>query len=225
MFQPHRYTRTKFPVPELGECFKDANLVLLLPIYAASEPAIPGVTSALIADEIRQRMGADFTGAAGRERGGRGKMVEGERERAGRGPDSRGREHMGNWQRLISSTLNNGIVTVTLNEPLSKHTTFRIGGPAGALVTAKTVAGLKAALDFARRNEVRWKVFGAGSNLLVSGQGYPGMVIKLGAGFSGIERRTATSHKPPATSLHKGRCRDNAQSRCGFRDRKESDRG
>lgn len=94
---------------------------------------------------------------------------------------------MGNWQRLISSTLNNGIVTVTLNEPLSKHTTFRIGGPAGALVTAKTVAGLKAALDFARQNDVRWKVFGAGSNLLVSGQGYPGMVIKLGSGFGGIE--------------------------------------
>lgn len=94
---------------------------------------------------------------------------------------------MGNWQRLISSTLNNGIVTVTLNEPLSKHTTFRIGGPAGALVTAKTIAGLKAALNFARRNEVRWKVFGAGSNLLVSGQGYPGVVIKLGSGFSGIE--------------------------------------
>ena len=108
---------------------------------------------------------------------------------------------MGNWQRLISSTLNNGIVTVSLNEPLSKHTTFRIGGPAGALVTAKTVAGLKAALDFARRNEVRWKVFGAGSNLLVSGQGSPGMVIKLGSGFSGIELEPtpATSHQPPVT--------------------------
>lgn len=106
---------------------------------------------------------------------------------------------MGNWQRLISSTLNNGIVTVTLNEPLSKHTTFRIGGPAGALVTARTIAGLKAALDFARQNDVRWKVFGAGSNLLVSGQGYPGMVIKLGAGFSGIELEPplAASHQPP----------------------------
>jgi UDP-N-acetylmuramate dehydrogenase len=88
-----------------------------------------------------------------------------------------------------------------LNEPLSKHTTFRIGGPAGALVTAKTVAGLKAALDFARQNDVRWKVFGAGSNLLVSGQGYPGMVIKLGSGFSGIEveRPPAASPQPPAT--------------------------
>jgi len=108
---------------------------------------------------------------------------------------------MGNWQRLISSTLNNGIVTVTLNEPLSRHTTFRIGGPAGALVTAKTLAGLRAALEFARSNDVRWKVFGAGSNLLVSGQGYPGMVIKLGAGFGGIELEppTAASRQPPAT--------------------------
>jgi UDP-N-acetylmuramate dehydrogenase len=92
-------------------------------------------------------------------------------------------------------------VTVSLNEPLSKHTTFRIGGPAGALVNAKTVAGVKAALDFARRNDVRWKVFGAGSNLLVSGQGYPGIVIKLGAGFSGIEVEGPVLKVGAATTL------------------------
>jgi UDP-N-acetylmuramate--alanine ligase len=60
VFQPHRYTRTKFLAGEFGISFKDANLVLLLPIYAASEPAIPGVTSALIADEIRRTMGESF---------------------------------------------------------------------------------------------------------------------------------------------------------------------
>jgi UDP-N-acetylmuramate--alanine ligase len=60
VFQPHRYTRTKSLAPEFGDCFKDANVVLLLPIYAASESVIPGVTSALIRDEIRRRMGESF---------------------------------------------------------------------------------------------------------------------------------------------------------------------
>lgn len=60
VFQPHRYTRTKFLAPEFGGCFRDANVVLLLPIYPASEPEIPGVTSTLIADEIRRAMGEGF---------------------------------------------------------------------------------------------------------------------------------------------------------------------
>jgi len=60
VFQPHRYTRTKFLFREFGDCFRNANVVVLLPIYAASEPPIPGVTSALIADAVRQRMGGGF---------------------------------------------------------------------------------------------------------------------------------------------------------------------
>jgi UDP-N-acetylmuramate--alanine ligase len=57
VFQPHRYTRTKFLAPEFGPAFADANAVVILPIYPASEPPIPGVSSRLIADEICETMG------------------------------------------------------------------------------------------------------------------------------------------------------------------------
>ena len=64
------------------------------------------------------------------------------------------------------------------NEPLSKHTTFRIGGPAEFFFEPKSIKEIKEALKFAR--EKRKKVFfiSNGSNLLVSDEGLKGVVIR-----------------------------------------------
>ena len=45
IFQPHRYTRTKFLLDELAGCFAGCDRVYVLDIYGASEPPIPGVSS------------------------------------------------------------------------------------------------------------------------------------------------------------------------------------
>jgi UDP-N-acetylmuramate--alanine ligase len=52
VFQPHRYTRTKDLLAEFGTAFKDADTVIVLPIYAASEEPIPGVTAERVAEQI-----------------------------------------------------------------------------------------------------------------------------------------------------------------------------
>jgi UDP-N-acetylmuramate--alanine ligase len=52
VFQPHRYSRTKDLMEEFGSAFKDADTVIVLPIYAASEEPIPGVTGELLAARI-----------------------------------------------------------------------------------------------------------------------------------------------------------------------------
>ena len=44
IFQPHRYTRTQLLLDEFATAFRDADSVLVLDIYAASEPPIPGIT-------------------------------------------------------------------------------------------------------------------------------------------------------------------------------------
>ncbi|MCL8206933.1 MAG: UDP-N-acetylmuramate dehydrogenase [Actinomycetia bacterium] len=64
-------------------------------------------------------------------------------------------------------------------EPLRRHTTFGIGGPAGLFVEPDTTAALAAALDALREAGVPWFVVGLGSNLLVSDRGYPGVVLSL----------------------------------------------
>jgi UDP-N-acetylmuramate--alanine ligase len=58
VFQPHRYTRTRALLSRFATCFAGVAELVLLPIYAASEPPIPGVTSERLADAIR---GADGT--------------------------------------------------------------------------------------------------------------------------------------------------------------------
>jgi UDP-N-acetylmuramate--alanine ligase len=60
VFQPHRYTRTKALARDFGSAFRAADVLVLLPVYAASEPAIPGVSSGLIASEVRRVMGEQF---------------------------------------------------------------------------------------------------------------------------------------------------------------------
>ena len=51
-FQPHRFTRTKALMDEFATCFRDADRLWVTDIYAASEPEIPGVTSARLVEEI-----------------------------------------------------------------------------------------------------------------------------------------------------------------------------
>ena len=52
VFQPHRYSRTLDLLEEFGGAFADADTVIVLPIYAASEEAIPGVTAERLASRI-----------------------------------------------------------------------------------------------------------------------------------------------------------------------------
>ena len=52
VFQPHRYTRTRDLLEEFGGAFADADTVIVLPIYAASEEPIAGVTAELLAGRI-----------------------------------------------------------------------------------------------------------------------------------------------------------------------------
>jgi len=53
IFQPHRYTRTKDLMDEFGRAFVDADTVVVLPIYAASEEPIPGITAEQLTEKIQ----------------------------------------------------------------------------------------------------------------------------------------------------------------------------
>lgn len=54
VFQPHRYTRTKFLLNEFSTCFNLADYLILTDIYAASEKPIEGVSTAILEDKIRE---------------------------------------------------------------------------------------------------------------------------------------------------------------------------
>jgi len=72
-------------------------------------------------------------------------------------------------------------------EPLARHTSFRIGGPAELLVLPAGVDELAVVLRAAADAGVRVTLLGGGSNLLVGDGGIRGVVVKLGRGFRQVE--------------------------------------
>lgn len=78
---------------------------------------------------------------------------------------------------------------VAYDEPMSCHTTFKIGGPADLFITAHNTAMLSDALREAREMDVRTMMIGKGSNLLVSDEGVRGAVILLDGAFCDIRQR------------------------------------
>lgn len=69
---------------------------------------------------------------------------------------------------------------VTFDEPMEKHTTFRIGGNAECFVRVGNVEELSALIDFCNREEIPFFFMGKGSNLLVSDKGISGVVATFG---------------------------------------------
>jgi UDP-N-acetylmuramate--alanine ligase len=66
LFQPHRYTRTMHLMDEFARSFHDADRVVVLDIYAASEKPIEGVSSDKLVDRMRQfgHRGAEYAGSS-----------------------------------------------------------------------------------------------------------------------------------------------------------------
>lgn len=68
---------------------------------------------------------------------------------------------------------------VTKEEPMKKHTTFRVGGPALFFVSPSGEEALKNTILLCRENEMPFYILGNGSNLLVSDEGYKGVMISM----------------------------------------------
>src|SRR3989442_14257357 len=68
---------------------------------------------------------------------------------------------------------------VRFKEPLSFHTSLRIGGPADVFVVPQDVEDIRVALSFGEREQLPVEVIGGGNNLLVADRGYRGVVLKL----------------------------------------------
>lgn len=73
------------------------------------------------------------------------------------------------------------------DEPMKNHTTFRIGGPADCLAVPHTIDEAEKVIRSCRQEGVPCFIMGNGSNLLVSDQGFRGVVVQLYKEFAGIE--------------------------------------
>lgn len=85
------------------------------------------------------------------------------------------------------------------NEPMSEHTSFRVGGPADIYVEAASESELLSIIERLRERDVPFLVIGQGSNLLVSDQGYRGAIVRCRMERAWVE--AGRLHAQAGTSL------------------------
>jgi len=194
MFQPHRYSRTNALRREFGRAFDNADRVVVTDIYAASEKPLPGISGQTIADEIAAHghRGVTYQPRLGRVHYDVGNMIA-----SGDLILSLG---AGNIHEQLSSLAADLVIAerlkgiageegdVRLYEPLAKHTTLRVGGPAQFWVEPRTDAAFAELIRFCRGESLPLFVLGRGSNLLVRDGGIRGVVIHPSGGdFDKVE--------------------------------------
>ena len=72
-----------------------------------------------------------------------------------------------------------GTERVLFEEPMKRHTTFRIGGPAEVFCMPESFNEIRRVLEICKEEKLPCFILGNGSNLLVSDKGYRGVVIQL----------------------------------------------
>jgi UDP-N-acetylmuramate--L-alanine ligase/UDP-N-acetylenolpyruvoylglucosamine reductase len=188
MFQPHRYSRTKLLRKEFGRAFDQADRVVITDIYGSNESPMPGVTGQMIADEIAAHghRGVSYQPRLEWVHRDVGNMLE-----TGDLVLSLG---AGNIHEQLSTLAADLVIAeklkeivgeegdVRLYEPLAKHTTLRVGGPAQFWVEPRDEKAFSELIRFCRRENLPLFVIGRGSNLLVRDGGIRGVVVHPSGG-------------------------------------------
>src|ERR1700730_10245508 len=188
MFQPHRYSRTQKLRKEFGRAFDQADRVVITDVYGSNEAPMPGVSGQMIVDEITAsgHRGWSYQPRLDWVHCDVGNMLE-----SGDLVLSLG---AGNVHEQLSILAADLVIAeklkeivgedgdVRLYEPLSKHTTLRVGGPAQFWVEPRNEATLSELIRFCRREILPLFVIGRGSNLLVRDGGIRGVVVHPSGG-------------------------------------------
>lgn len=96
-----------------------------------------------------------------------------------------------------------GSEQVLLDEPMSRHTTFRIGGPADYFVVPRSTDEIKDTIEICKNAQVPYYILGNGSNLLVGDKGYRGVVIQIYKNLNEIHTEGNVIHAQAGALLSK----------------------
>jgi len=82
------------------------------------------------------------------------------------------------------------------DSPMSQFSTFKVGGPAEAILTVSNTGELQSLIQWLKKYEIDWWIVGRGSNILVPDRGLAGVIIILEGEFRSIEKLPADPHTP-----------------------------
>jgi UDP-N-acetylmuramate--alanine ligase len=205
-FQPHRYTRVQALRDQFGAAFAGADRLFLTDIYAASEQPIEGVNGYTLIDAVHAAGQKDVIYEPNLDRLAKHLATE---ARAGdlilvmgagdiyKVAEKTG-EILATRKPIIAEqpmkidvdlrSLLSDKAVIRLDEPMTRHTSLRVGGPAELWVEPWNEKDLTKLLHYCHQREVPVTIVGRGTNLLVRDGGIPGVVVHLSSDeFSKIE--------------------------------------
>ncbi|MFH1784709.1 MAG: UDP-N-acetylmuramate dehydrogenase [bacterium] len=101
----------------------------------------------------------------------------------------------------IFSDIKKMVQKTTKDEPLSKYTSFCIGGAADVFVEVTTIEELRSILKYADSRNISILALGRGTNILVSDKGFRGIVLQLGEAFRGVDFKKDCAEAGSAAEL------------------------
>jgi UDP-N-acetylmuramate--L-alanine ligase/UDP-N-acetylenolpyruvoylglucosamine reductase len=187
LFQPHRYSRTAALRKEFGKAFRDADLVHVAPIYPAGEAPITGIGAQTIVEEVRDagHQGIFSSGSVHAAATAAASALQ-----AGDFVITLGAGNIHEAGTLLAGELSlraklrkaMGAGVIRIGEPLSRHTTMKVGGPARFWAEPETEEGFSELVRVCHDEGTPFMVMGRGSNLIIRDGGFPGVVAHLARG-------------------------------------------
>lgn len=192
LFQPHRFSRTQRLAEEFGQALQGADLVCVTDVYPASEAPLEGVSGATIVDAMHRH---GDTRCQSQPSLGSAHHVIGNALQPGDLLLTLGAGNVHEAARKIIADLalldamrnefEDKEIDVKLYEPMCRHTTILVGGPAQYWAEPRSFSAFARAMDFFKDRGIPVRVVGRGSNLLVRDGGIRGAVLHPSKGIFG----------------------------------------
>ncbi|MFN0118410.1 MAG: UDP-N-acetylmuramate--L-alanine ligase [Elusimicrobiota bacterium] len=190
LFQPHRYTRTQILAKQFAEALSISDQLLLLPIYPAGEKPIKGVSSQSISKFLKKKNWVQLNGHPDYSTLSRFLKSGDVLLTLGAGDVWKVGEQflhlavsLGERIKLAFPSLSE---RVKCEEPLSRHSTWAIGGPAEVYMEVHSLKELQYFYKWCLTQQVPVFFLGWGSNILIPDEGLRGVVIRLRGDFESI---------------------------------------
>ncbi len=190
LFQPHRFTRTQALYKDFAAALNSVDRLVLMPIYPAGEKPIKGVTSQLIAKNLKKKNWEWWTGDETL-----GKLLVDLKSgdvllTLGAGDVWKIGEKYLTAASLLAHQIKAAVPSldgrIKSEEPLSRHSTWGIGGPAEVFVEVHNVGELNGVTRFCRERKISTLILGWGSNVLLPDEGIRGCVLRLRGDFEAV---------------------------------------
>ena len=189
VFQPHRYSRTKMMLEKFSSAFSGVDKLFVTDVYAAGEELIDGADANAVVRSVIKKDGVDARELTCFDRA---HHIIGTEIRPGDNILILGAGNIHEVGSILARDLevldklrrelDDPVTECRIYEPMRRHTTLKVGGPAQYWIEPITIESFSKSLRFFDQLNVPVRVVGRGSNLLICDGGIAGAVIRPSGG-------------------------------------------